>query len=130
MTGTPYNWLGKSCYAADGYMNNTLMYDFRLYNEALSFEDVAQLDGVVENLNDAYSTNVPDAVFGAEASSVSIDASIAGQIVVTGATEGTLVSVYDISGREVVSTDATTISLEAGIYIVKVASKIEKVIVK
>lgn len=39
--GTSFNWLGRSCYFADSYLGNTMVYDFRLYNRALSSEEIA-----------------------------------------------------------------------------------------
>ena len=40
LSGTLYNWLGRSCYAADAYLRKTLVYDFRLYKTALTDEQI------------------------------------------------------------------------------------------
>ena len=65
-TGTYYNFLGRASYATDSYLENTLLYDFQLYNVSASEDDVYDLffDNI-EALNDAYAAN-PDPEFPAE----------------------------------------------------------------
>jgi len=65
-TGTLYNWLGRSNFAADDYLKKTLIYDFQLLNVAVSGSDlIGSMDGIdaipatIESLNIAYSEN-PD----------------------------------------------------------------------
>ncbi|MBK8806982.1 MAG: family 43 glycosylhydrolase [Bacteroidales bacterium] len=43
---TPYNYLGRSCYTADAYLKDAKIADFRVYDGALSFEQIEQLSGV------------------------------------------------------------------------------------
>ncbi|MFB6319377.1 LamG-like jellyroll fold domain-containing protein [Saccharicrinis sp. FJH54] len=74
MEGTLFNWIGRSCYTADVYLKNTLVYDFRLYGKALS-EGEIQLSSpfgigldvysVLDELNAAYAEN-KDASYPAE----------------------------------------------------------------
>ncbi len=64
-TGTPYNWLGRSCYPGDAYLRQTLLYDFQLLSVPLSANDfktsIAVSDSI-EKLNKAYAEN-SDLVF-------------------------------------------------------------------
>jgi len=39
-TGTLFNWLGRSCYNGDAYLQKTLLYDFQLLNVALTQSDL------------------------------------------------------------------------------------------
>ena len=36
---TLFNWLGRSCYAGDANLGNTMLYDFRIYNVGLTADD-------------------------------------------------------------------------------------------
>ena len=67
-TGSLYNWLGRSSYASDAYLQKTLLYDFQLLNVAVSGADlIGSMDGIdaipatIELLNAAYAQN-PDYV--------------------------------------------------------------------
>ena len=67
-TGTLFNWLGRSCYKDDAYLQKTLVYDFQLLNVAVSGADlIGSMDGIdaipatLESLNAAYAQN-PDYV--------------------------------------------------------------------
>ncbi|MBN2165462.1 MAG: hypothetical protein JW717_04225 [Marinilabiliaceae bacterium] len=57
--GTLFNWLGRSCYANDAYMKNTLIYDFTILGYGLYASDIEGLDvsTTLENLNAAYAEN-------------------------------------------------------------------------
>ncbi len=58
--GTPYNWLGRACFASDSYLRNTLIYDFRLYSLQLSADDMENelnVTATLESLNAAYDEN-------------------------------------------------------------------------
>ncbi len=50
---TSYNYIGRSPYASDAYLLNSMLYDFRIYNRALTNAEVAALDDSLANLNDA-----------------------------------------------------------------------------
>ena len=60
LEGTPYNWIGRSCYTGDVYLRKTLVYDFSLYDGAITddnfFEDIRF---GIDALNNAYNEN-PD----------------------------------------------------------------------
>jgi hypothetical protein len=66
MTGTICNWLGRSGWAADAYLQKTLLYDFRLFSIALTpddmnfgFEGFDAIGTTIDKLNTAYTEN-PD----------------------------------------------------------------------
>lgn len=40
LTGTPFNWIGRSCYPGDVYLRNTMVFDFRVYRRALTGEEI------------------------------------------------------------------------------------------
>jgi len=49
-----YNWIGKSPFTGDNYLKNTLVYDFELYNQAVSPQQIADWAAVVPDLDNAY----------------------------------------------------------------------------
>jgi len=61
-TGTLYNWLGRSCYTTDSYLQKTLLYDFQLLGVAMSQDDIKSgigdpaipLTSMLDNLTSAY----------------------------------------------------------------------------
>jgi hypothetical protein len=56
-TGTPFNWLGRSCYPTDAYLKKTLIYGFSLYRTAFTAENIVNyfdVPTVISNLNNAY----------------------------------------------------------------------------
>lgn len=56
-TGTPYNWLGRACYASDSYLRKTLVYGFSLYRIPLSMDDInnaLNVPAIITELNNAY----------------------------------------------------------------------------
>ena len=50
----PYNWIGKSPFTSDNYLKNTLVYDFRFYNQAVPDPAIAQWAAVIPDLNYQY----------------------------------------------------------------------------
>ncbi|MDP4272229.1 MAG: LamG-like jellyroll fold domain-containing protein, partial [Bacteroidota bacterium] len=48
---TPFNYLGKSAYASDQYLLNSMYNDFRIYNRALSATEVAGLASNIATLD-------------------------------------------------------------------------------
>jgi hypothetical protein len=62
--GTPFNWIGRSCYTSDAYLRNSLVYDFRLYNRALSGTEISQTGLNVNEtlilLEEAYDARIAD----------------------------------------------------------------------
>ena len=66
LSGTIYNWLGRSCWTSDAYLQQTLLYDFRILSISLSHDDLnlgfAGFDPIattLDKLNAAYLEN-PD----------------------------------------------------------------------
>ncbi|MFB6343695.1 LamG-like jellyroll fold domain-containing protein [Saccharicrinis sp. FJH62] len=66
INGTPYNWLGRSPYPSDAYLQNTAMYDFRLYSIPLSQDEIKLSNPfgigldvltVIDDLNTAWDEN-------------------------------------------------------------------------
>ncbi len=54
-TASPaYNWIGRAPFSGDSYLKQTLVTDFRLYDHAVSDDEVAQLSGITASLDDAY----------------------------------------------------------------------------
>lgn len=50
---TSNNYLGKSCYAGDAYLQNALLSDFRIYNRALSANEITTLAASRNGLDSA-----------------------------------------------------------------------------
>lgn len=65
LTGTNYNWLGRSNYKNDVYLRQTLLYDFRVFSAPLSDTDInwdiVNVSETLGLLNTAYAEN-PDYV--------------------------------------------------------------------
>jgi hypothetical protein len=56
-TGTLYNVIGRPCYTGDAYLQNTMLYDFRLYNVSVTGDDLKntfEVPNVIANLDAAY----------------------------------------------------------------------------
>ncbi len=51
---TPYNWIGRAPFNGDSYLKNTLVSDFRLYDVALSDDDIMNLASVIPDLENEY----------------------------------------------------------------------------
>lgn len=59
-TGTLYNWIGRSPYAADSYLKKTLVYNFQVWRDAMSYDDLnldLAVPDVIAKLNNAYNEN-------------------------------------------------------------------------
>jgi hypothetical protein len=52
---TTYNWLGRPPFSGDAYLKNTLIYDFRVYEGALTANEVATIAAELPALNQAES---------------------------------------------------------------------------
>lgn len=66
MVGTVCNWLGRSSWASDAYLQQTLLYDFRILSETVSHDDINlgfegfdPVASTLDRLNAAYLEN-PD----------------------------------------------------------------------
>ncbi len=49
-----YNWIGRAPFSGDSYLQHTLVYDFRLYNEAASETQIAEWAALIQDLNYEY----------------------------------------------------------------------------
>lgn len=132
MLGTPFNWIGKSCYATDVYLRKTLVYDFRLYKKALTdaeFQtDILNVGSTISALDIAYNENYT-AVENIQKSDYKVS-STREAINIIGLNGTESVSVYDISGRKMNITNKETISVKSGMYIVRINNYATKVVVK
>ncbi len=53
-TAPAFNWIGRAPFHGDNYLKNTLVYDFRLYDEAVSEAEIAEWAAVTEELTHEY----------------------------------------------------------------------------
>lgn len=129
--GTAYNWLGRSCYAGDVYLRKTLVYDFRIYNKALSDVDiqtnVLNVVGKIPELDKAY--EAASAVKSIYESPYKISV-IANGIKLSGVTTADKVSLFDIAGRQIKVSDPSYIKVNTGVYILKINGYVSKIVVK
>ena len=132
--GTLYNWIGRSNYITDKYLRKTLVHDFRIYNRALTDNEILTTElnvgEVIASLNTAYSeglTSVKDVKQSADKYRIFASE---GKIKVTGLDARDKVEVFDIAGRKIKSAVQSEIAVKPGLYIVKVNTQVTKVIVK
>ena len=83
-----YNWIGRAPFSGDNYLKQTLVTDFRLYDEAVSDEVVSTLASQLTALEDAYThggggdnTALLQAISNAEALLTNTDGYPAGAVV-------------------------------------------------
>ncbi|MDD4970591.1 MAG: LamG domain-containing protein [Paludibacter sp.] len=130
--GTPYNWIGRSCYSGDTYLRKTLVYDFRLYRTALTDEQiqtsVLNVGTTINALEIAYAEN-PTAVKQLAESPYKV-VPISGGIKIIGLNGTEKVSLFDIAGRQMKISTTEFIKANSGVYIVKINNTIAKVLVK
>jgi hypothetical protein len=133
--GTNYNWLGRSPYVGDAYLTNTLLYDFRIYDKALTEEEIqlTELNVVtmIASLDQAYleNPNTPVSVRNPLNSAVKIYGSANG-IRINGLTGTEHIALFDLSGRSIRVTNPNEIILKPGLYFVKVDNMVTKVLVR
>lgn len=48
---TPYNWIARPAFSNDAYLKNTFVYDFRLYNQSVENEEIAEWAELLADLN-------------------------------------------------------------------------------
>jgi hypothetical protein len=133
--GTKFNWLGRSCYVGDAYLTKALLYDFRIYNKALTEEEIQTTElNVGANINAleaayAENPNIPASIKTAESNSVRIYSTSNG-IRINGLTGKEKVTLFDITGRQVQITNPSDITISRGIYLVNVNNVVTKVFVR
>lgn len=134
LLGTPYNWIGRSNYAADVYLRQALIYDFRLYRKALSDIEILATElnvpETIGKLDEAYAANanIPDGLLPVTNSPYRIGVSH-GQVNISGLTGSELIRVYDTTGRMIRETRSSNISLGGGLYLIRIDNHIAKVLV-
>ncbi|MFC0878991.1 LamG-like jellyroll fold domain-containing protein, partial [Saccharicrinis sp. FJH2] len=126
LVGTTYNFLGKSNFWSDVYLSKAMMYDFQLFNKTLTPDEVSTMNGLTDELQTAYLLSVPVKEVRTE-SNLRIDTSTPGLIRILDLKGDESVHVYNLVGRQVTVRNAENISVDRGIYIVKVNSQVKKV---
>ena len=53
-TAPSYNWIGRAPFTGDSYLKNTLVYDFRFYDQAISNKQISEWALLVKDLNYEY----------------------------------------------------------------------------
>ena len=116
-------------------MTNTLLYDFRIYDKALTEEEIqlTELNVVtmISSLDQAYleNPNTPVSVRNPLNAAVKIYGSVNG-IRINGLTGTERVALFDLSGRSIRVANASDITLKPGLYFVKVDNLVTKVLVR
>ncbi|MFC0877250.1 LamG-like jellyroll fold domain-containing protein [Saccharicrinis sp. FJH2] len=129
LVGTTYNFLGRSNFWSDVYLSKAMMYDFQLFKKTLTPEEVSTMNGLTDELQTAYLLSVPVKEVRTE-NNLRIDTSTPGLIRILDLKGDESVHVYNLVGRQVSVKNAESISVDRGIYIVKVNSQVKKVFVK
>ena len=55
---TNYNWIGRPHFNGDSYLKKAMLSDFRIYNRALSQEEIRELSGQIAGLNAAMNLEI------------------------------------------------------------------------
>ena len=130
--GTLFNWIGRSCYGTDVYLRKSLVYDLRLYKTALTddqvMNSVLNVGNTIIALNQA-SAETPNAVIPINDAAYKVLSSV-GEINIHGLNGSEKVSVFDITGRQLIFNNPALIKANAGVYVVKINSYITKVVVR
>lgn len=130
--GSLYNWLGRSCYSGDVYLKNTLLHDFRIYSRALNAEEIqATLLNVgekLELLNVAHSEGVNALKNIGQSRFMAIGQK--GRIEVRGLENTDKITVVDLSGRRISTSNRSQIDVNPGVYIVRINDFATKVLVR
>ena len=53
-SNTPYNWIGRAPFNGDNYLQNTLVYGFQLFDEAINDDDISSLASLTVDLEKEY----------------------------------------------------------------------------
>jgi hypothetical protein len=129
--GTLYNWIGRSCYKADVYLRKSLVYDFRIYNHALTNEQiqtsVLNVGATIGKLDAAYSAaSALKDIFKSNYKITSDNHRIS----ISGLSGNENVAIFDLTGQQMKMNQNSSLRLDTGIYLVKVNDYIDKVFVK
>lgn len=135
--GSPYNWLAKSCYEANGdvYLRQTLIHDFRIYNKALSDIEILALElnvgEIITNLDAAYQAN-PNSTNNVVSKNESIyKYQINNNVLTLHNLKGNEdILIYDTTGRLIANGLKTHYYLNTGIYLLKINQTVSKLIIQ
>ncbi len=135
--GSPYNWLAKSCYEANGdvYLRQTLIHDFRIYNRALSDIEILALElnvgEVLTSLDAAYlaNSNATNSVQSTRDGVYKMQV-VDKVLTIENLNGSENIQVFDLAGRPMASASRNQFKLSDGIYIVKVDQSISKIIIR
>ncbi len=133
--GTNFNWLGRSCYAGDAYLTRALLYDFRIYNKALTEEEIQitelNVGANINALEAAYAEN-PNTPVNIKNDKNSIYNIISknGIITIKGLNGSEVIKLTDISGRQIQFNNAESIAVNKGIYIIRINNQTAKIAVR
>ncbi|MDD3078452.1 MAG: hypothetical protein PHH37_05020 [Paludibacter sp.] len=133
LLGTPYNWIGRSNYVSDAYLRKTLVYDLRLYSKALSDNEILTTDlnvgNTIAELDEAYTEGIETSVKSVNSSEYKIGTAL-GKIKIYGLAPNDRVNIFDVTGRNIYVTNSNIVSVNAGVYIIKINNFTTKVVVK
>lgn len=131
LSGTKFNWLGRSPYIGDVNLGSALIYDFKVLSRSLSSTEVSVMSDVTPDLDWAYLASIdPDGVVKTEMGNVMVYSPSVGVITVKGLNQAVLIEIYDITGRLIKATKEQQVSVGTGLYLVKVNNSVTKVLVK
>lgn len=54
------NWIGRPAFSGDKYLKNTLVYDFRIYNQAVEVNQIAEWAALIPDLNNEFNNAAGD----------------------------------------------------------------------
>jgi len=133
--GTKFNWLGRSCYVGDAYLTRALLYDFRIYNKALTEEEIQITElNVGANINalEAAYTENPNKPVNIKNSTNSNYTIISGRgsISIKGLKGNENIRLIDISGRNINISNPEYITVNKGIYIIRINNQTAKIAVR
>ncbi len=135
--GSPYNWLAKSCYEANGdvYLRQTLVHDFRIYNRALSDIEILALElnvgEILTNLDAAYLANPNGTNSVISTSNGNYKIKIVNHVLNIENLDGSEnIAIYDFTGNLIYKGFKSEFNLKNGVYIVQIDHSIQKIIVQ
>ena len=127
LMGTPYNWIGRSCYVNDAYLRQTLVNDFQIYDIALSEEEIVSNSEKIASLDAAYELFVSNKSLtkpAVEDYQIRIQNK---KLIINGINALDKVSVYNLSGQQITNTYRDGITLNPGIYIIRINNSVKKI---
>jgi hypothetical protein len=133
LSGTSCNWIGRSPYAGDLYLQNTLVYDFRVYNKALSpleiSDSLLDVRNTLKALDLAYSQTNPAGNTGEKRQEIELYTG-AGLLLLRGIESGDHIRILSLTGSDIKDYYSTSNSItitssefHAGMYLLQLIRK-------